>query len=125
MGGKSSAELANLYCYSVESGAIDHLLSAGAVDTARSMYHTFRYIDDILGVGPKHLDLFQYQMEHKQTNQDSHTAVFLGMRICTKGDFVQLSLEPKGAGWRWTPQRYVEWNSTHTKGTKRMLMKGL
>ena len=125
MGGKSSAELANLYCYSVESATIDTLLQNGQDDVARAMYHTFRYIDDILGFGRSMIHLFDYQMEHKQTNERVDTAVFLGMRIMTSGDFVQLSHEPKGAGWKWKPQRYVEWSSIHTKDTKRMLLKGL
>ena len=114
-----------MYCYSVESGVIDLLLANGSEDTARSFYHTFRYIDDILGFGISHLHLLDYQMEYKQTNANSQIAVFLGMKIATAGDFVQLSLEPKGAGWKWKPQRYVEWSSIHTLDTKRMLMKGL
>ena len=125
MGGKSSAELANLYCYSVESATIDALLQNGQEDLVRSTYHTVRYIDDILGFGNALTHCFDYQMEHKQTNDQPHTAVFLGMRITTSGDFVQLSHEPKGAGWKWKPQRYVEWASIHTKDTKRMILKGL
>lgn len=125
MGGKASSELANLYCYSVESAAIDNLVNGGQSDLARSLAHTFRYIDDTLGFGQPQWQLFDYQMEHKKTSDDPHSVVFLGMRITTAGDFVQLRMEPKGAGWRWKPQRYIEWSSIHTKDTKRMLFKGL
>ena len=107
MGGKCSSELANLYCYSVESRTIDTLLAQGATATVKSLYHTFRYIDDILGFGANQLHLFPYNMEHRCTNDNPHEAVFLGMAINTNGDFVKLKLQPKGAGWKWTPQRYV------------------
>ena len=100
-------------------------LKHGQRDLVRSLFHTFRYIDDILGFGRPQWQLFDYGMEHKRTNEDCHSAVFLGMRVDTKGDFVKLSLEPKGAGWRWKPQRYVEWSSIHTRDTKRLLLKGL
>lgn len=125
MGGKASAELANLYCYSVESATIDKLIESGNEHIARSLYHTMRYIDDILGFGEPQWQLFDYQMEHKKTSENAHSVVFLGMRITTTGDYVQLTMEPKGAAWKWKPQRYVEWSSIHTKDTRRMLLKGL
>ena len=125
MGGKCSAELANLYCYSVESAAIDRLLAAGRKDVAQSMYHTFRYIDDILGFGRPHWDLLNYGMEHRCTSEGRNKAVFLGMSIETSSDFVLLRMEPKGAGWKWKPQRYVEWSSVHTRASKKFLLKGL
>ena len=125
MGGKCSSELANLYCYSVESQTIDQLLAQGSIELVKSMYHTFRYIDDILTFGNNHLSIFPYGMEHRQTNDSHRQAVFLGMAIDTAGDFVKLKLQPKGAGWKWTPQRYVEWSSVHTKATKNHMLKGL
>ena len=125
MGGKCSSELANLYCYSVESQTIDHLLTQGSLNTVKSMYHIFRYIDDILCFGQNLLHLFPYNMEHRRTNDTPQQAVFLGMSIDTSGDFVKLKLQPKGAGWKWVPQRYVEWNSVHTDATKNHLLKGL
>lgn len=125
MGGKCSSELANLYCYSVESQTIDQLLAQGSLNVVKSMYHTFRYIDDILCFGQNMLHLFPYNMEHRRTNDNPQQAVFLGMSIDTSGDFVKLKLQPKGAGWKWVPQRYVEWNSVHTDATKNHLLKGL
>ena len=125
MGGKASSELANLYCYSVESATIDNLVSSNQLEVAKSLYHTMRYIDDIISFGRPQWQLFDYHMEHHRTSTDHRSVVFLGMPISTSGDFVQLSMEPKGAGWRWKPQRYVEWTSIHTKGTKRMILKGL
>ena len=41
MGGKCSSELANLYCYSVESQTIDKLLAQGSMGLVKSMCHTF------------------------------------------------------------------------------------
>ena len=125
MGGKCSSELANLYCYFVESTTIDRLIAQGAMETAKSFYHTFRYIDDILGFGANQLQLLPYNMEHRRTNDNPKEAVFLGMSIDTNGDFVKLKLQPKGAGRKWTPQRYVEWSSVHTAATKKFLLKGL
>ena len=64
-------------------------------------------------------------MEHRRTNEKQHEAEFLGMLINTEGDSVKLRLKPKGAGWCWKPQRYVEWSSIHTSHTKKFLLKGL
>ena len=125
MGGKCSSELANLYCYSVESHTIDDLLNKGQLDLVKSMFHTFRYIDDILSFGNNQLHIFPYNMEHRCTNDSPTHAVFLGMSISTSGDRLQLRLQPKGAGWKWQPQRYVEWTSVHTSFTKKYLLKGL
>ena len=125
MGGKCSSEIANLYCYYVESRTIDTLLTQGAMDIVKSLYHTFRYIDDTIGFGANQMHLFPYNMEHRRTNDNPNHAIFLGMSIDTSGDFVKLKLQPKGAGWKWTPQRYVEWSSVHTAATKRYLLKGL
>ena len=125
MGGKCSSEIANLYCYYVESRTIDNLIAQGAMDVVKSLFHTFRYIDDILGFGANQLHLFPYNMEHRRTNDSPHQAVFLGMSIDTSGDFVRLKNQPKGDGWKWTPQRYVEWTSVHTAATKKFLLKGL
>ena len=51
MGGKASAELANLYCYAIESQFIDGLIQQGQIDEAKKWFYTWRYIDDLLGFG--------------------------------------------------------------------------
>ena len=79
----------------------------------------------MLGFQPIPWDQFDYGMTHVQTNPAPHEAVFLGMKVNTAGPFVRLSLHPKGAGWKWKPQRYIQWNSVHTPYTKNFLMKGL
>ena len=119
------SELANLYCYAAESSTIDRLLAEGQTDLVTSMYDTHRYIDDMLGFHPIPWEKFDYGMTHVQINAAPHEAVFLGMKINTSGSFVRLSLQPKGAGWKWKPQRYIQWSSVHTKYTKNFLMKGL
>ena len=125
MGGKCSSELANLYCYAVESITIDQLLVEGHTDLVKSIYDTFRFIDDMLGFQPIPWDRFDYGMTHVKTNSAPHEAVFLGMKVNTSASSVRLSLQPKGAGWKWKPQRYIQWSSVHTKYTKNFLMKGL
>ena len=114
MGGKCSSELANLYCYSVESTTIDRCIEQGAHNVAKSMFHRWRYIDDILGFGEQNWQILDYGMEHKKTNDSHMRAVFLGMSIDTSGDYVRLALEPKGVAWKWKPQRYLNWSSVHT-----------
>ena len=64
-------------------------------------------------------------MTHVQTNSTPHEAVFLGMKVNTAASFVRLTLQPKGAGCKWKPQRYIQWSSVHAKYTKHFLMKGL
>ena len=90
MGGKASAELANLYCYAVESQFIDQLVQEGKLEEAKSWFHTWRYIDDLLGFGDRKdgWQKIDYGMEHIETTDVSYSekdhksqAVFLGMRI--------------------------------------------
>ena len=78
MGGKCSSELANLYCYAIESSAIDTMLS-------KSLYNTYRFIDDMLGFQPVPWGRFDYRMEHARTNSSPTEAVFLGMKVNTWG----------------------------------------
>ena len=47
MGGKASAEIANLYCYTIESQYIDKLIAADKIKEARDWLNTWRYIDDM------------------------------------------------------------------------------
>ena len=108
MGGKASAELANLYCYAIESQFIDGLIQQGKIDEAKSWFYTWRYLDDLLGFGDKK-DSWQqipYGMEHTDTTDTAFCprtqkgqAVFLGMRILTNLDGVWTSVQPKGEGW--------------------------
>ena len=53
MGGKCSAELANLYCYAVEAEYIDSLIQNDRLDEAKKWFFTWRYIDDLCGFGDK------------------------------------------------------------------------
>ena len=125
VGGKSSSELANMCCYAVESTSIDQLLSEGNAVIVHSIYHTSRYIDDMVGFSPVPWERFNYGMGHVATDNSPTEAVLLGMRINTGGDFVHLSLHPKGAGWKWKPLRYIQWNSVNTKYPKTYFMKEL
>ena len=134
MGGKASAELANLYCYAIESQFIDNLIQLGKIDEAKSWYHTWRYIDDLLGFGDRQnaWDQINYGMEHVDTTDTRFNkrtqkgqAVFLGMRIFTNPDGVWTSVQPKGEGWAWLPRKFIDYSSCHTHYTKWYMFKGL
>ena len=71
-------------------------------------------------------------MAHKDTTDTpynsrskSSTTVFLGMKILTNSDGIWTSVQPKGVGWKWIPQRFIEHNSCHTHYTKWYMLKGL
>ena len=134
MGGKASAELANLYCYAIESQFIDGLIRQGKIDEAKSWYYTWRYIDDLLGFGDRGNSWTQipYGMEHVDTTDTAFCedtkkgqVVFLGMRILTNPDGVWTSVQPKGEGWMWLPRKFIEYSSCHTHYTKWYMFKGL
>ena len=118
MGGKASAEIANLYCYTIESQYIDKLIAADKIKEAREWLNTWRYIDDMKGFGSRPWDEIDYGVSHLDTTdvpydpltQTSET-VFLGI---SHPSGIQLSVEPKGKGWRWIPQRFIEFSSCHT-----------
>ena len=125
MGGKASAELANLYCYAIESAFIDWLISNDRMEEAKSWFNTWRYIDDMCGFGERKWEEMDYGMDHLDTTETHPTpttpvaeTVFLGMRIRTDPTGIHLTSEPKGRGWRWRPQRFIEFASCHTHYTK-------
>jgi hypothetical protein len=134
MGGKASAELANLYCYAVESQFIDGLLKQGKLEEAKGWFYTWRYIDDLLGFGDRKdgWNAIEYGMEHIETTDirfstkdKKSQAIFLGMKIQSNSDGVWLSVQPKGEGWTWLPRRFIEYSSCHTHYTKWYMFKGL
>ena len=53
------------------------------------------------------------------------TTVFLGMKILTNSDGIGTSVQPKGVGCKWIPQRLIEYNSCHTHYTQWYMLKGL
>ena len=57
-------------------------------------------------------------------NKSSMT-VFLSMKIITNTDGIWTSVQPKGVGWKWIPQRFIEYGSCHTPYTKWYMLKGL
>ena len=134
MGGKCSAKLANLYCYAVEAKYIDSLLENNQPDEARKWLFTWRYIDALCGFGDrgKSWDKLQYRMTHEDTTDSpynprskSSTTVFLGMKILTNSDGIWTSAQPKRVGWKWIPQRFIEYNLCHTHYTKWYMLKGI
>ena len=125
MGGKASAEIANLYCYTIESQYIDKLIAANKIKEARDWLNTWRYIDDMKGFGSRPWDEIDYGMSHLDTTDrpydpltQTSESVFLGMRTISHPSGIQLSVEPKGKGWRWIPQRFIEFSSCHTHYTR-------
>ena len=84
-----------------------------------------RYIDDMCGFGERKWEEMDYGMDHLDTTETHPTpttptaeTVFLGMRIRTDPTRIHLTSEPKGRGWRWRPQRFIEFASCHTHYTK-------
>ena len=126
MGGKASSELANVFCYSVESSFIDSLLEKNKWNEARMWANTWRYIDDILGFGDRLWEIFNYGMEHKDTSLVAHNeVVFLGMHVKRTQRDLLLEVWQKGTGWQWKPQRFIDFTSCHTPWTKKFLLKSL
>ena len=48
MGGHASSDIANLYCYRIESKFMDDLVAKGELGLARKHDYSCRYIDDFL-----------------------------------------------------------------------------
>ena len=124
MGGKASAEIANLYCYNVEATTVAKAMQDYGLPAARKYATCMRFIDDLIGFGEISWPSLQYGMEHAETAGSDSQVVFLGMKITKHEDWVQLELQPKGAAWTWRPQRYLEATSTHTHYTRRSIFKG-
>ena len=121
MGGKASSEIANLYCYAVESKMVDETIANYGLPAARRYQTTMRFIDDMQGFGEMNWNALQYEMDHKETTQPDGTIIFLGMKVTKKEKQLLLEQQPKGVGWMWKPQKYVEATSTHTHYTKRRM----
>ena len=71
-------------------------------------------------------------MAHEHTTDSPYTlqnkssmTVFLGMKIITNTDGILTTVQPKEVGWKWTPQRFIEYGSCHTHYTKCYMLKGL
>jgi len=63
----------------------------------------------MLEYGPVPWDRFDYGLGHARPNL-SPKAVFLGMKIDSPGGICQAQV----CGWKWWPQRYIQWSSVHT-----------
>ena len=123
MGGRCSAELANLYCYRIESTFLDRLAEEQGPEAAKAFAYTWRYIDDILTFHPTGpWNAIPYHMEFKKTNSSDTRATFLGMYITYDNrGHIRTGVEPKGKGWDWRPNRYIAADSTHTPWTKKSI----
>ena len=55
----------------------------------------------------------------------SSTTVFMGMKILTNSDGIWASVQPKGVGWKWIRQLFIEYNLCHTQYNKWYMLKGL
>ena len=124
MGGKASSEIANLYCYAIEAAMVSQVQRDYGIPAAKIFATNQRFIDDIQGFGEINWPALQYGMEHRETTEPSGSTLFLGMRITRHEDSLLLEQEPKGRGWAWRPQKYLEASSTHTHFTRRSVFKG-
>ena len=65
-------------------------------------------------------------MEHiDTTHTPGQKVVFLGMAAENTEHGMVLSVQPKGEGWKWIPQRFIDYSSCHTHHTKHNLFKGM
>jgi len=92
------------------------------------------YIDDLCGFRDRG-DMWQeisYGMEHVETTDirfstldQKSQVVMLGMKVVSEPNGITLSVQPKGDGWAWLPQRFIDFSSCHTHYTKWYLFHGL
>eukprot|EP00757_Euglenozoa_sp_SAG-D1_P023664 gene23664-1475_t len=98
-GTNCAPDLANLYCYAIESKYIDTLPS----DKAKLHANTRRFIDDILSFGrkPAPMELYHmtwrelrlsslHDMKYKDNSISPTEVVFLGMRLTTNGEEIKI-----------------------------------
>ena len=100
------------------------MLEENKLKEAQTWLNTWRCIDDMHGFGNKPWDDIDYGMSHIDTTDVPYNpltqiseSIFLGMRTIAHPSGIQLSVEPKGKGWRWIPQRFIEFSSCHTHYT--------
>jgi len=117
MGGRSSAEIANLYCYSVESRALDKIKSIYGLAACKMYAQIWRFIDDMLGFGEVNWALFDYGMEHRETTETPNLVVLLGMKIDQNAEGLSLSVQPRGV----RPQKFLPWMTTHTLSSRKLV----
>eukprot|EP00757_Euglenozoa_sp_SAG-D1_P002302 gene2302-32_t len=103
MGTNCAPDLANLYCYAIESKYIDTLPS----DKAKLHANTRRFIDDILSFGIKPAPMELYHMKYKDTSISPTEVVFLGMRLTTNGKEIKIGPMDKTEAWPYDPIKYV------------------
>ena len=125
MGEKASSEIANLYCYAMESQMVSNVIAEYGYSVAQKFSKVVRYIDDMLGCGEMYWNRLPYKMEHRETTQSDGTVQFLGMKITKLETTLLLEQQPKGLGWTWRPQKYLDVSSAHRHFTKRSVLKSL
>ena len=91
---------------------VEDVLKQYGVAAARRYNTIMRYIDDMVGIGEVNWNNLPYKMEHKETTRLDGSVIFLGMKISKKEQQYLLEQQPKGVGWAWRPQKYLEVTST-------------
>lgn len=80
MGGNASPDMADLYCFGVESDFIDDLLANGFHDLARQYAFMMRFIDDLLSFGVPPPPECCYKMSYRPTCNALGDVGFMGLR---------------------------------------------
>ena len=116
MGGNASSDIANLYCYRVESTYIDSLIEAKNLDLARQHDHSCRYIDDFLTWSCDPPPASLYSMDYTDTSNNIDDVSYIGIRIRieitnTNKRWIRLSVNDKARGWHITPTRFTHQHS--------------
>ena len=99
MGGKASAEIANIYCYAIEAQMVSEVMKKYGIPAARKFNSIMRFVDDMIGSGEMDWNALPYRMEHKETTQSDGSVVFLGMKVTKLEHQFLLEQQPKGLGW--------------------------
>eukprot|EP01060_Flectonema_neradi_P032869 TRINITY_DN533_c1_g1_i3.p1 TRINITY_DN533_c1_g1~~TRINITY_DN533_c1_g1_i3.p1 ORF type:complete len:474 (+),score=13.93 TRINITY_DN533_c1_g1_i3:387-1808(+) len=112
MGGNSCGDIANLYCYSVESKHIDSLVESGNIKAAKSFSFSRRYIDDFLSWNNAPPPQELYLMSYKDTSDSFDDVRYIGIRIRIENAkkssqrWLRLSVADKARGWHIQPTRF-------------------
>ena len=116
MGGNASSDIANLYCYRIESKFMDDLVAKGELDLARKHDYSCRYIDDFLTWNciPPPAEL--YSMNYTETSNGIDDVSYIGIRIrieTTRSNnrWIRLSVNDKARGWHIIPTRFTHQHS--------------
>eukprot|EP01063_Lacrimia_lanifica_P019021 TRINITY_DN25_c3_g1_i3.p1 TRINITY_DN25_c3_g1~~TRINITY_DN25_c3_g1_i3.p1 ORF type:complete len:1682 (+),score=-300.97 TRINITY_DN25_c3_g1_i3:424-5469(+) len=134
MGGNAAPDMADLYCYSVESEFIEKLIKLGLYDLAEQYTVVMRFIDDVFSPGVPPPPAWMYQMGYKATHKVPGDVDFMGLRARNEvrhrvtndtveitHRYIRLSMQDKRESFPYVPTKYA----TREQCASRHLGKGI